>query len=211
MKIQRRWIFNLLTASSLLLALFLCYLYLRSQRTADFVSWNRWRNATTHDHFDAMVHWGRIRFSKILIVKKQAEEHSRTSSVSHTARALGGSDYDKYVESFRTGRRGSRFAKYPLGIWTYRESVSYERNTWTETTTSVVIPVGWFIALSLILPLSFLLRFARRLHRRHRGLCPMCGYDLRASSGRCPECGHEAAPSAPREAGVSRSHTLPSD
>ena len=126
---HRRWIFNLLTASSFLLALFLSYLYLRSQRTSDFVSWNRWRNATTHDHLDAMVHWGRIRFSKILIVKKQPEEHSRSFSVSHTASDLGGSDYDKYVESFRNGRRGSRFEKYPLGIWTYRESASYERNT----------------------------------------------------------------------------------
>lgn len=32
--------------------------------------------------------------------------------------------------------------------------------------------------------------------RLSQGLCPACGYDLRASSGRCPECGSPAA-SAP--------------
>jgi hypothetical protein len=33
----------------------------------------------------------------------------------------------------------------------------------------------------------------QRQHRRANGLCPECGYDLRATPGRCPECGWAAA------------------
>lgn len=42
---------------------------------------------------------------------------------------------------------------------------------------------------STILPGLWLRRSMRQRRRRHLGLCPLCGYDLRASPQRCPECG----------------------
>lgn len=53
----------------------------------------------------------------------------------------------------------------------------------------------WFptLVLGLLSALATrnLLTLTRREHRRAAGLCPTCGYDLRASSERCPECGTE--------------------
>jgi len=41
---------------------------------------------------------------------------------------------------------------------------------------------------SLALFLGFI-RFLKSARRRSKGLCPGCGYDLRATPDRCPECG----------------------
>jgi hypothetical protein len=51
-------------------------------------------------------------------------------------------------------------------------------------------PPFWSIAVSsMLLPtLSAVQRWSCRI-RRKVGLCPSCGYDLRATPRRCPECG----------------------
>jgi hypothetical protein len=49
----------------------------------------------------------------------------------------------------------------------------------------------WFAALVFAILPALRLRSILRTRRRIRlGLCPQCGYDLRASPDRCPECGH---------------------
>ncbi len=48
----------------------------------------------------------------------------------------------------------------------------------------------WLVALVTgVAPAMWLVRRRREARRARKGLCPCCGYDLRASAERCPECG----------------------
>jgi hypothetical protein len=63
--------------------------------------------------------------------------------------------------------------------------------------TFLMFPLWAVVLVTAILPSSRLIAGRRNHLRRRRlslGLCPNCGYDLRASTGRCPECGILAPP-----------------
>jgi hypothetical protein len=48
------------------------------------------------------------------------------------------------------------------------------------------------LVLLAIMPMGYAVSALPRNQRKRRGLCPACGYDLRASPERCPECGTSA-------------------
>jgi len=58
----------------------------------------------------------------------------------------------------------------------------------------VLIPHWFAIAAGCVMPGFWLHGYRRRsiaAYRKTHGLCPRCGYDLRASAERCPECGDD--------------------
>ena len=49
--------------------------------------------------------------------------------------------------------------------------------------------ISFLVAGTAVLPALWALLWWRRRPLRRQGACPICGYDLRASTTRCPECG----------------------
>jgi hypothetical protein len=59
---------------------------------------------------------------------------------------------------------------------------------WNENW-NIAFRISPVAALAALLPGCWLLTKTRRKHSQPTGLCPDCGYDLRATPDRCPECG----------------------
>jgi hypothetical protein len=83
------------------------------------------------------------------------------------------------------------------GHWTFRrESDETPSGTpehgvrWRFNSAGIDVEMpAWLLMLACALMPSIWMFARRRSPTRHAGLCPACGYDVRATPSRCPECG----------------------
>ena len=95
-------------------------------------------------------------------------------------------------ESGPASPQADAIAEYVRSAATWR-GFGFSYTVYGADTTPIhllITPAWSVIVLAAALPAARLRSHRRRRRRAATGLCPRCGYDLRATPGRCPECGH---------------------
>jgi hypothetical protein len=192
-----RVIFNVLTALSLLLCVAACVSWVRSHFRTDVLTYAWSRGPREHHRLSAMSSNGRVQW--------RVERAAGVDDFGHALRIAtipprlvyidGESDYplgedqDLWAPEgwpcFRagSGRSGHPANHHTWGLWG-------PLPVWY----SYLITPDWCPAVAtFVAPALSARRLLHARRRKRRGLCPACGYDLRATPGRCPECGTAAA------------------
>ena len=90
-----------------------------------------------------------------------------------------------YVAIVRTQSTGIPLATYQTSELVGTGGATVRFAVFYSTAVPLILPA--------VLPAIWLIRRARQRSQSRAGLCPQCGYDLRATPDRCPECGRAAA------------------
>ena len=161
---MKRQLLNVLTALSLLLCVAVCVLWVRSRFVADSYSTARTVVGSMNGGVVAMRGYGTA------LAVDPHERGYRSLSPEDAALGLAMATSSGTRRSWAVGGFGYALTSAPGG-----------------GTRTVMVPYWAMLLLLGALPAARGWHYARRGPRS--GLCPQCGYDLRATPGRCPECG----------------------
>jgi hypothetical protein len=170
----RRILLNAATGLSLLLCVAAVALWVRSRLRSDHVTLS-WRN---HDG-DALRSLSVESFEGRLAVSQETWQRGGPAG-RNVRTSVGEKSYlDVDAAAMRFDVAGLQW-----GVYDHRQAA---RDGWL-----LVVPF-WAVVLPITLLTGLALRARWSAGHRRTGLCPACGYDLRATPERCPECGRGAA------------------
>jgi hypothetical protein len=178
-----RILFNVLTVLSLVLAVSIGALWVRSEFRADALAW------LGSPGFAVESADGRLRFwlCREFPVSLPAVWHAGSAALTYR-REGPGYEWDGGSSSAARGW----LVTWQAGVLRYRRPQTRGPVIAAARYVEMVMPHGLLIAAMLVMPayaLASTHASRRRAARLREKSCPSCGYDLRATPGRCPECG----------------------
>ena len=198
----RRRLLNLLAVLSLLLCVAACVLWVRSRRALDYVDWHSAVSGGLHPEWSVSLQ-SREGLLHVEALHAQLpvfspDELADLAKYAGPAPDTGGfRRVSGPLQRFALAVGGPGFGRIDRPL-TYRLAGGRQQG-WLSGFT-LTVPHWAVAALAGAVAAGPALAFGRRRRRalrRRAGLCPTCGYDLRATPGQCPECGTiPAAPAA---------------
>jgi hypothetical protein len=178
---MKRRLLNLLTAVSLLLCVATASLWFRSRGRVDSLS----RRSELRR---LMIANRPIGFYFALITPDQPQQPEPWRWETRAVDGREGAALSQFGS--RAGFRWGSFRSGSSPSELYIDNAFRIRRGVAPALVRFVLVPHWFLVVVFVVPPVLRVPYvARRRWRSHRGLCPRCGYDLRATPGRCPECG----------------------
>jgi hypothetical protein len=197
---MNRRLLNLLTALSLLLFVVVCVLWVRSYWREDTVLLRTMEpdpaDLSFIDYVIRTVH------GRVVYMHRNVSPGPQPDEVVSVPVARQALEKERGLHYFSVSTNRLPAARRESG-WLGFQIARYPT---PDSQLTLVAPLWALAGASAILPALFARRWQRGRKDRRVGLCPSCGYDLRATPGRCPECGKE-----PTLADVGRRTPRPQD
>jgi hypothetical protein len=181
----KRWLFNFVAVASLVLCLVTLMLWGLGFWKAFQIGW--------------VGDWSLVGFSERSLIGVRVIEDGGPSNVGWSWGSYPSPGYDaglwselKVFPSYGLPMLGIAYERY---LTPTRASWAVNRRPYpgwrygNRPIHSFYAPHWLLFLITLVLPAVWAIRFRGARNAYRIGLCPICGYDLRATPDRCPECG----------------------